>query len=268
MNRTAIDIETTGLTANDEVTIIGYANVDGYDIHYNASQGFIDEQGFEWESTDLPIKLHGHTNERALLRHQKPFIGQNELNVEGNLLVGFNADGFDFPVLRTRHLYHGFPWSYSGTSYLDIQGPFKYDFSTRDSDIRGFNKAPLKGFADHLGIDTKSSWPKYQAMEEIQDVGYEREDVVEYTNKKGVEMPTKTLSTLVNIHQLYSKLDVTGEHPYDPFDGDSKLCCSKWAEGETAEIIKHNLADLKMTMDLVTLVENYVHESELRVTRL
>lgn len=264
---TAIDIETTGLTANDEVTIIGYADDEGYDIHYNASNGRVDEEEFEWESTDLPIVLHAHANERALLREQQKYVGEAGLNVEGNLFVGFNAEGFDFPVLRTRLLYHGFPWAYAGTSCLDIQGPFKYDFSTKDTDIRGFNKAPLKAFAEHLGIDTKSSWPKYQAMEQIEELGYERDDVTEYTNETGEEMPTKTLSTLVKIHQLYANLDVLDEHPYDPFHGKSEMCCSKWADGEIGEIIQHNLADLKMTMDLVKLVQNYVHESELRVTR-
>jgi|GEM_PF-5946975 len=270
MNTVAIDIETTGLAATDKVTVVGLADDERYEIHYNDDSGrtAFDHDDFDWESNDREIELYGWSTEERLLTRLSAATNRFDLNNEAQMLVGFNAEGFDFPMLRTRKLVYGVPWAFRGVNYLDIQGTYKYDYQTTAMDIRGFNKSPLKKFGDHLGVDVKSSWRKKDIHNAIEDHGYDHSEVMEYANTIGHETPTKSLSTLSGTHALYVEMGIVDETPYDPLDGNSALCCQHWTDGDLEPVVKHNLSDLKMTMDLVGLVPEYVHETELRVTRL
>jgi len=270
MNTVAIDIETTGLAATDQVTVVGIGDEDRYEIHYNADEGrtHFEHDEFEWESNDREIVLYGWPNEERLLTRLSAATNRFGLNHEGRMLVGFNADGFDFPMLRTRKLACSVPWAFRGVNYLDIQGTYKYNYQTTAMDIRGFNKSPLKKFGDHLGIDVKSSWRKHEIHDAIEDHGYDSNEVMEYAGKIGHDTPTKSISTLSGTHKLYVDMDIVDETPHDPLGGDSSLCCKLWSEGDMEPVVKHNLSDLKMTLDLVGLVPEYVHEGELRITRL
>ncbi|QLG29992.1 hypothetical protein HUG10_20510 (plasmid) [Halorarum halophilum] len=270
MKTVAIDIETTGLAATDEVTVVGLGDDETYEIHYNADGGrtHVDQDEFEWESNDREIELYGWPSEERLLTRLNTAVNRFELNIEGTLLVGFNVDGFDFPMMRTRSMVNDVPWPFSGCQYLDVQNAFKYDLQTKKQDIMGFNKGPLKEFGDYVDANYKASWRKEQIKEAIHEKGFETADVMDFAGENGYDNPTNDQGKQYQIHQLYCELGVLDDHPHDPLGHKSELCVSRWAEGDMESIIQHNLADLKMTLDLVGLLPAYIHESELRTTRL
>lgn len=260
MNFQAFDIETTGLTAQDTITAMGFADEDGYTVHYNAANGEAEDVV---SPDDRPIEAVPHEDEVALLSATSDIVTERELHLETSTMVGFNADHFDFPMMRTRCLANDIGWHLSGVNYLDLMNVFKYDWNTTALDVSGFNKGVLKSFGKALGADIDSGALKAELRETIEEHGYDTEQVVQYAEAEGKDVPTSAKSDLEGIYEL-----LIGGVVNDPFDGDSKKAVQAWSDGNVGQIVGHNACDLRMTWELAELLPEYIPDQSLRTDKL
>lgn len=258
----AIDIETTGLTADDKVTVLGFAHEGGYDVYYNTENGKLNEAEFTWATANKPVQLHACRDEERLLQKMPDFVDDHDLQMEDAMLVGYNADGFDFPMLRTRSLKHELGWAFAGINYLDLMWTFKNRWNTTAMDVSGFNKAPLRKFGNKIGAPVTGDHYKSELVEVVEDYGYTVEQVSEYADEEGKDMPTSSYGDLEGVYE-----QLIGTELEDPLDR-SKEAVFAWNEGRIGDIIKHNLSDIRMTLELVELVPKYLPDDDLRMTKL
>ena len=258
----SIDIESTGLTADDKLTVIGFAHETGYEILYNTEVSRLDESSFDWESSDKDVSLNACRNERRLLTKIDSVIDDHNLQMESQILTGFNADGFDFPLLRTRCLEHELGWAFGGINYLDLMWVFKKRWNTTAMDVSGFNKTPLRNFGKKIGAPVTTDHYKAELVEVVEDHGYSVEQVSEFANDKGKDMPTSSYGDLESVYE-----QLIGADLFDPLDS-SKEAVPAWNKGNIGKIIKHNLCDIRMTQELMELLPEYIPDDDLKVTEL
>ncbi|ELY39828.1 3'-5' exonuclease family protein [Natronorubrum tibetense] len=120
----AFDIETTGFTVDDEVTVAGFALPLGVRI-------FVQTNGRDIEGvsevvqdrTECHVQLSTHASERALLEAVGKF-SSDRLAGDDVLLAAFNGEtwrsGFDLPFLRTRLTRTDVAWPFDELPYTDL----------------------------------------------------------------------------------------------------------------------------------------------------
>lgn len=262
MTFVAFDIETTGLTANDTVTTIGTASEDGYNIYVNCSQGHPDVEELQEEYAGIDLSIYAMDNETELLEHLDEIRTVYELQLEGNMLVGFKSRDFDLPFLRTRCVLNDIGWPISGVNSIDLVTVYKYQWQTTALDPTGFNKRPLKGFAEHIGIDVDGDMYKREIADAVEEKGYDTDELLKFADEEDKDVPTKSVGTLDGIHDL-----LVGDDIPDPFES-SEEAVDAFLDGNIDDVIRHNISDLKKTLDLVTLVKDYVPQGDLRVEKV
>lgn len=148
----AFDIETTGFTVDDRVTVAGLALPLGVRLFLNTGRREASGDNLEMSlerKSEVPITISTHSNERALLEALGPFAASNLTDRE-YLLVGYNGErwrtGFDLPFLRTRLAHHGVAWPFVDLPYADLLPIFERRFQTVDSE--GETVADLDGVYD------------------------------------------------------------------------------------------------------------------------
>jgi len=122
----AFDIETTGLDATDEVTVVGFELELGCRVFYQTSGRDTDSNDVETavqDRTGIHIEVSAHQSERALLEAVSAFVA-TRLRSADVLLVGYNAEtwhgGFDLPFLRTRYAACDVAWPFRDLPYADV----------------------------------------------------------------------------------------------------------------------------------------------------
>ncbi len=175
----AFDIETTGFTVDDRVTVAGLALPLGVRLFLNAGSRTVSADDLEKsleETSEVPITLSTHSDERALLEALGPFASSH-LTEREYLLVGYNGErwrtGFDLPFLRTRLSTHDVAWPFDDLPYADLQPIFERRFQTVGAD--GETVADLGGVYDLvLGGDLGELDPFVDSEEAV--VAYEEGD--------------------------------------------------------------------------------------------
>jgi hypothetical protein len=124
LEQVAFDIETTGLTAADTVTVVGFALPLG--VRVFAATG--DHAAGDLEATvadrvPARVQVSTHATEQALLEAVGSFAAER-LQSRDVLLVAFNGErwqaGFDLPFLRTRYAQQGLAWPFQDVPYADL----------------------------------------------------------------------------------------------------------------------------------------------------
>jgi len=130
----AFDIETTGFSATDQVTVIGFHVPLGCRIlvQTNGRQPVELEAEIQ-DRTDCHVVLSTHDSERELLEVLTEFV-QIRLAEDDVLLVAYNGEkwggGFDLPFLRTRFATHRLAWPFGDLPYADLYPLFDTQFNT------------------------------------------------------------------------------------------------------------------------------------------
>ncbi|WP_246998015.1 hypothetical protein [Halosolutus gelatinilyticus] len=122
----AIDIETTGLDAADEVTVVGFELELGCRVFYQTGGRDTDSNDVETavqNRTGTYVEVSAHRSEQALLEAVSAFVA-TRLRSADVLLVGYNAEtwrgGFDLPFLRTRYAACDVAWPFQTLPYADL----------------------------------------------------------------------------------------------------------------------------------------------------
>lgn len=162
LTHVAFDIETTGLDAEDRVTVAGFALPLGCRVFVNASAGPLDSSRVEShldDRLDTTIELSDHPGEGPLLDSVGTFLAERVAPRE-YLLVAYNGDrfagGFDLPFLRTRYASHSLQWPFDGIPFADLMPIISNRFnSTVDGEARndlvGAYETLIGG--DHSSVD-------------------------------------------------------------------------------------------------------------------
>ena len=138
----AFDIETTGFSTTDQLTVVGldaeigsrvFLNTDG-----DACAAEIEQQVNDHLTT--PVTLSVHDDEGALLDAVKTFVDATIAQRDVKL-VAYNGEtwngGFDLPFLRTRLSHHEREWPFAELPYIDVMEVFAARFNTSENSLTG-----------------------------------------------------------------------------------------------------------------------------------
>lgn len=124
----AWDIETTGFSAADEITVSGFWFPAGHThVILNGDSG-INEQKIlkrvkHLTDEEISLQLTITESEEELL-HQMRQVVFNSINRDYNRLIAYHGEvwrgGFDLPFLRRRCIHYDKEWVFSGLQYADI----------------------------------------------------------------------------------------------------------------------------------------------------
>lgn len=137
LNPIAFDIETTGLTASDTITVVGFAMPLGVRVFLNL--GGRERRADDLEpalETDMDhrIDLSLHQDEPTLLEALARYVHESIAPREV-FLTAYNGErwrsGFDLPCLRTRFHAHDANWPFGNVPYADLMPLFERRFLTR-----------------------------------------------------------------------------------------------------------------------------------------
>jgi hypothetical protein len=282
-NFTVFDIETTGLTADSEITTVvlhlpngvmqSFVNLPEGDL-YNATTE-TDVQNYLNTRTGEEVDLVTFDSEKTLLEGLCECVF--ELGSEAALAAyrGENwKGGFDLPHARTRSQLTGAPFPFEGLWYLDVYDVFgdKKRFNTKYVELpSSLNKSPMLSFLKHIGVvgedRTKSEWTAAEMNSLIDNADYTEADIKSWARETDQSVPTKSRKELDEIHDLFfdNEPDPTD---YDPFD-DSAEAVETYNDGDWRSVLLHNIADVRRTRDLLNMATSGgVSESDLRFKML
>jgi uncharacterized protein YprB with RNaseH-like and TPR domain len=137
----AVDIETTGFDADEEVTVVGFAGPDGCHVYCQTDERDTRPVTAAVEqATAEDVTVSVHPAERAMLMDARQ-LATKELADRARLLVAYNGEtrrgGFDLPFLRSRAVQLDVPWLSKGMPYADLYPMIRDRFSlTVDRDGR------------------------------------------------------------------------------------------------------------------------------------
>jgi hypothetical protein len=149
----AFDIETTGFSTADAVTVVGIQQPDGVWMALNSGGRRVNESDLEDElfrRSGETVRIHAHDNEKFLLEHLREFIGRSVVPKDV-YIAAYNGEtyrgGFDLKFLRTAHLKHNISWPFR-VPYVDVYPPVRDRLNTTDEN--GNEQNDLVGAYDIL----------------------------------------------------------------------------------------------------------------------
>lgn len=271
------DLETTGRTATDQITVIGALATDTgtYHAHYLAPPEMdledvrdvedflldnLPNEAFEGENGITDIITHGYRKEEYLIEgFQLQVVGPDGENAIGETFIGHYSNRYDLPLLRTRSMKNDIGWKLNGGTSRDLWDTFKYKFSTDIIDVSGLNKPKVKQFAEWIEADIDKSARKAELIDAIEDHGYTANELDEFVYEEGLDRPTTSVGGLDDLHTL-----LVGDVEYnDPFE-DSEQAVEAFKHGYIEEVVLHNIVDLLKTHALNNTAEEYVSKQEIK----
>ena len=140
LSTVAFDIETTGFTVADRLTVVGFDAEIGSHVFLN-TDGKAPIEGLEERINDAvttPVVLSIHDSEDALLESITEFVGST-LADRDIKLVAYNGEtwdgGFDLPFLRTRLNHHDLGWPFEDIPYIEAMDVFQSRFNTTENSL-------------------------------------------------------------------------------------------------------------------------------------
>ncbi len=132
----AFDLETTGLTIDDHVTVAGFAFPLGARLFLNGGGREVDPHSLESRleaASDQSVTVSVHPDEPALLDALGTFVPET-IARRDYFLTAYNGErwrsGFDLPFLRTRLQSHQMNWPFASVPYADLMPLFERRFRT------------------------------------------------------------------------------------------------------------------------------------------
>jgi hypothetical protein len=135
LEQVAFDIETTGFSVDDEVTVVGFMVPMGVQVFLQtggrSASGV--EASVEADVSETLVNVSTHASEGELLGAVSEFVEQRLCDSD-LLLVAYNGErwrgGFDLPFLRTRYAQLDVPWPFVDVAYADVMPVMTDRFNT------------------------------------------------------------------------------------------------------------------------------------------
>jgi len=138
----AFDIETTGFSTTDQLTVVGFDAAISSRVFLN-TDGSMSPPNLEQQlnqELQTPVTLSVHKSEAALVEAMAAFV-RSTLAQQECKLVAYNGDtwngGFDLPFLRTRLTTHNLGWPFSELPYVEVLDVFESRFNTTEDTLDG-----------------------------------------------------------------------------------------------------------------------------------
>lgn len=138
----AFDIETTGFSTTDQLTVVGFDADVSSRVFLNTGDSAC-SPGIEQRvnnQLDTPVTLSVHDDEALLLDAIVTFVDAT-IAQRDSKLVAYNGEtwngGFDLPFLRTRLNLHDLEWPFAGLPYVDVMEVFVSRFNTTENSLAG-----------------------------------------------------------------------------------------------------------------------------------
>lgn len=238
------DIETTGLSANDE--IISWAAIG--------------------DCPDISYIQDSESGEHAILNSM-----YNELKYapKTTTMVTFNGQsykgGFDFPLLRTRFHKHGIAWPFTGMMHVDIYPIIEMRWNTavmpEPTLDRLKRKEQIVAVADILCIpvDTKATMAVMSTtIKNNATNGAISHAILETQDIKPVD-----INTLKGAYQI-----ITGKDPGEMDGKESVKLWQRYQETGGSDILEqirqYNLDDCKKTLELYEICQRYCSQRDMQ----
>lgn len=280
MKQYLFDIETTGLTSKDQITVLGLLEhetsryIIGFLAPPDRHDTTMDEVSSEVRDKVLAsippqianvckFEFSGHTAESELLRWFSEEISERSGQNSGVRLVGYNSDKYDIPTLRSRYVTHGIPWGLSGCQSRDLYNTFEYKFNTTKASVDGFLKAQKKKFGNKIDAPVNDNMTSKELTEAIEEYGYTQQQIDEFVIDEDIDRPTTSESSLDGVHELLGG-DITDA---DPFES-SEEAVDAFFENDIESVILHNIIDLYATLELNNVVNEFVPATEINDRQL
>lgn len=126
LEQVAFDIETTGFSVTDEVTVVGFAVSMGVRVFVQTGgrpAGDVTDAVEAVTPATTLVNVSTHTSEDELFRAVSGFVADRVCD-DNVLLVAYNGErwngGFDLPFLRTRYANRGVSWPFTDVPYADL----------------------------------------------------------------------------------------------------------------------------------------------------
>jgi len=140
LEQVAFDIETTGFSVDDEVTVVGFAVPVGLRVFVQTGgrpAGDVEPAVEAATPADVLVNVSTHTSEQELLAAVSAFVAER-LAGDEMLLVAYNGErwngGFDVPFLRTRYAQLNLSWPFTDVPYADLMPIVSDRFNTTVTD--------------------------------------------------------------------------------------------------------------------------------------
>ncbi len=136
----AFDIETTGFTTTDRLTVVGFDAAIGSRVFLNTGGRAVSPALAERvdDAVGTRVTLSTHDREDALLEAVTAFA-ESTLADGDRKLVAYNGEtwsgGFDLPFLRTRLAHHDLGWPFEELPYIEAMEVFESRFNTTDTTL-------------------------------------------------------------------------------------------------------------------------------------
>jgi hypothetical protein len=132
MRPSALDIETTGFLASDEVTLVGIQVPLGSLMLMQTDGRHVDEDRLTRDleaRSGRTARVRAYEDEQSLLEAVSEEVNQRIVSKDGVYLVGYNAEtyykgGFDFPFLRGSYNRYDLDWPFR-CAYVDLIQPVR-----------------------------------------------------------------------------------------------------------------------------------------------
>jgi len=140
LSTVAFDIETTGFTTTDQLTVVGSDADISSRVFLNVDERSPPDTLEARLNAQLqsPLTLSIHQSEAALLDNLTAFV-ESTLADRNSKLVAYNGEtwngGFDLPFLRTRLTLHDVEWPFADLPYIDVMDVFKSRFNTTENTL-------------------------------------------------------------------------------------------------------------------------------------
>lgn len=256
-----IHIDGTGDTVFDPIAAIGLLHDD---VYYVWAQGEEPTEN-EFEGAES-IHIETFDSDAGLIEAFASFV-ENELEASDTVLVGYNEEqwrGGGFGQLRTRSVRTGVPWPLNDMYYTDFGEAIagKGRFNTSVPSMSGANVAPLDDFIDFHDLDVDKSLNKTPKQNAIETEGYTVEDVREFADATGHEVPYDSLDDMKGIYELFVEDDLL-----DPIE--SEAAVRDLVEmGDTSSLIEHTVADVTRTEELYRLADEFTSRDDWHTKQL
>lgn len=258
-----IHIDGTGDTAYDEIASIGLKTDD---VYYVWVQGDADETESSNGLSDAEsVSVAACDSEAELIENFGNFVSK-ALNRSEVVLVGYKEAeyrGGGFRELRTRCIRTGVEWPLKGFHYTDFGEAMvsKGRFNTSVPSMADANVTPLDDFIDFHDLNVDKSLNKAPKQNAIEAEGYTVEEVHEFAEATGHQVPHASLNNLREVYELFKE-----DNLLDPIESENAIR-DLVEMGDATSIVQHTIADVARTEELYRLADEYTSRDDWHTKR-